>query len=1014
MFRRGRSSCALLLALLVGQACSNASEPDDLSAPTEVEATALGLNAVRVTWRPATGVQSYVVERRRDFTGEFETINSAVPNDGSSRITYFDYSVEPEHWYGYRVRALGTLGARSSASTIAGARTASSPGVLIRTTTSFTTPASADGDGYLISLRGPKDTSAFAVAINGERLITPLPKGNYHAVLRGLAVNCSPSTLGDTIKAVSVSDEGLNTVGVAEFSISCRDPKKASIVTTVRTVGDTLDADGVLMTVSGLITEAGTPASERVYFQQLTLSGVNPAARFDDLRPGDYEVVISDVESPCVLEGERKRSLKPKALAVDTVPFVLTCRKPTVPVDTVGKPFVLRNSWSVATARPGDKVSLLTSLDLRARPAQLVSGVSANIRFDNTVVRFDSARTTRAFEVTAINLAQPGILAVAAAQTGGEPLSGNIDVMRSWYTVIGATGAIVTTSTIISDVIGSTSEKLTTQTRAAEGTLTISSTGGGANQAPTAVVTGPSAGAVGAALSFSGSQSSDPDGSIASYGWNFGDGQTGTGATVSKTYTTAGTYTVRLTVTDAQGATGTRDHPVTVTASAPTTGSIAGTVTSSLGGALSAVTITASGGLSATTAANGAYNVANVPAGSRTVTASGVPASCTAPAAQTVTVTAGATATANFTVTCTNGGTSSGTVQGRVTRVSDGSGIGFARVVVQPAGAAALSPATTAPDGAYTASGVPIGSGASAGSGTLTVSDLPVGCTAPASQPYSGLAANGSVTVNVAVTCATATTGTLTGRITRSTGGDAAGVSVTVTPSGAAALAAVTTTSTGTFTRSDVPAGNGTLALGGLPSGCTAPANPTYSGVTAGNTLTRDLVLTCVAGPHTYPVTGTWGNITATGPTGRQVTLTVNIDMGGAPGRSDVDGSGADPLAGITLQITYDSTKLAYQSRTLLSPDEFDLGIAGTANGTGGAKITTVALASGSGMVKTGAFGLVRLTFNLRTGASGTTTPVLAVSQAIAGTPPQGGSGAPQVTVTSSVVVQALAALAIP
>jgi PKD repeat protein len=65
---------------------------------------------------------------------------------------------------------------------------------------------------------------------------------------------------------------------------------------------------------------------------------------------------------------------------------------------------------------------------------------------------------------------------------------------------------------------------------------------------------------------FNGSGSSDPDGTISSYAWTFGDGSTGTGVSPSHTYAAAGTYTVQLTVTDNAGATGTVSHDVTVTA----------------------------------------------------------------------------------------------------------------------------------------------------------------------------------------------------------------------------------------------------------------------------------------------------------------------------------------------------------------------------------------------------------------------------------------------------------------
>src|SRR2546426_1044878 len=65
------------------------------------------------------------------------------------------------------------------------------------------------------------------------------------------------------------------------------------------------------------------------------------------------------------------------------------------------------------------------------------------------------------------------------------------------------------------------------------------------------------------------STSSDPDGTIASYAWTFGDGATATTQNPSHTYTAGGTFTVTLTVTDNQSATGSVSHPVTVTAPPP-------------------------------------------------------------------------------------------------------------------------------------------------------------------------------------------------------------------------------------------------------------------------------------------------------------------------------------------------------------------------------------------------------------------------------------------------------------
>lgn len=56
-------------------------------------------------------------------------------------------------------------------------------------------------------------------------------------------------------------------------------------------------------------------------------------------------------------------------------------------------------------------------------------------------------------------------------------------------------------------------------------------------------------------MEFDGSASSDADGSIVSYQWNFGDNGTGSGAVLTHTYSVAGEYSVSLTVTDDQGAT---------------------------------------------------------------------------------------------------------------------------------------------------------------------------------------------------------------------------------------------------------------------------------------------------------------------------------------------------------------------------------------------------------------------------------------------------------------------------
>jgi subtilisin family serine protease/PKD repeat protein len=70
-------------------------------------------------------------------------------------------------------------------------------------------------------------------------------------------------------------------------------------------------------------------------------------------------------------------------------------------------------------------------------------------------------------------------------------------------------------------------------------------------------------------VSFDASASSDPDGSIVSYDWNFGDGTTGSGISPSHDYTDFGIYAASLTVTDNDGFSNTVAKTIRVTEPIP-------------------------------------------------------------------------------------------------------------------------------------------------------------------------------------------------------------------------------------------------------------------------------------------------------------------------------------------------------------------------------------------------------------------------------------------------------------
>lgn len=88
------------------------------------------------------------------------------------------------------------------------------------------------------------------------------------------------------------------------------------------------------------------------------------------------------------------------------------------------------------------------------------------------------------------------------------------------------------------------------------------------NSSPSAsFIFNPSSGDAPLAVSFDASGSRDPDGSIRTYQWNFGDSATGSGVTVSHTFTSAGSYIVTLSVTDDKNSTASTTGTVNVSAS---------------------------------------------------------------------------------------------------------------------------------------------------------------------------------------------------------------------------------------------------------------------------------------------------------------------------------------------------------------------------------------------------------------------------------------------------------------
>ena len=100
----------------------------------------------------------------------------------------------------------------------------------------------------------------------------------------------------------------------------------------------------------------------------------------------------------------------------------------------------------------------------------------------------------------------------------------------------------------------------------ATGTATVQVVVGnpGGNQAPTVQIAADRVAGTAPLLVRFSSAGSDPDGDALAYVWDFGDGGKAGGAKANHTYTAPGTYTARVTVTDAGGRSGTATTTITV------------------------------------------------------------------------------------------------------------------------------------------------------------------------------------------------------------------------------------------------------------------------------------------------------------------------------------------------------------------------------------------------------------------------------------------------------------------
>lgn len=187
----------------------------------------------------------------------------------------------------------------------------------------------------------------------------------------------------------------------------------------------------------------------------------------------------------------------------------------------------------------------------------------------------------------------PAVTASAAPTTGLAPLAVSFQssgtdadgtiASYAWTFGDGATSTQQNPSHTYTAAGSYTATVTVTDNSGATGSAQVSiGVGMAANRPPTASASAnPTSGLAPLAVTFTGS-GSDPDGTIASYAWTFGDGGTSTQQSPSHTYTVAGNFTATLTVRDNAGAAGSASVGLSITSAGnqPPNASVTATPTS--------------------------------------------------------------------------------------------------------------------------------------------------------------------------------------------------------------------------------------------------------------------------------------------------------------------------------------------------------------------------------------------------------------------------------------------------
>ena len=418
--------------------------------------------------------------------------------------------------------------------------------VIANITWSPTNPTVGSTVNFTVTVRNQGTTSAgsFVVRLQGvgpsqDRTVSSLGAGSQTNLMFSLPLSTSPETFtatADVFNQVSESDETNNT---ATRTVTGVTPALGFTVATdksVYTVGEP-----VRITV-----QLSRPSY--VYLVELDAAG-RAVLVFPNWRDPNNQVPAGTTQFPrsttyAYVTSEPVGSEQIVGFASDrAIPLFPTSYPAGYPIlSTNGALFLSQvRSWLSGNVPTGSCAEASASFTIQPAanvPPTASFTFSPSSPLVNQWITFDARAST-----------DPDGTIVGYSWDFGDGATGTGSQIQKRYS---AAGTYTVTLTV-------------TDNRGATDTTARTVTVGTPNQPPTASFTfTPTNPDPGQNVVFNAAASSDPDGTIVSYAWSFGDGTTGTGMNITKAYAAAGTYTVTLTVTDNLGATGTTTRTIQV------------------------------------------------------------------------------------------------------------------------------------------------------------------------------------------------------------------------------------------------------------------------------------------------------------------------------------------------------------------------------------------------------------------------------------------------------------------